>query len=500
MLFVILTIAQGVLSFVQSVENRKLTELVTFDLRVELFKKLQELPLTFLYKQGAGRLMARATGDIESMKRFFRFTFSSFLGSFLLLIFSIAAMLTMSIDLTLLSVAMLSPLPIIMSKYGKKLRYYFQESREEYAKMTTVLQETLVSMIPIRAVGAIKHMFNRFCEHNTAYSDSLIEAGKLRATLWSTFNLIVNLTTLVIFWYGGFKIISGELEVGDIAAFTMYVGMITWPITSLGFLLINIERARVAASRVFEILDAKSEVEEDPNAKPLVVKEGRVEFRNVWFSYDGKKWILKGLNLEIEPGEFVAITGPPGSGKSTLAMLLIRLMDPQKGSILIDGQDIRKVTLSSLRSQVTIVHQDIYLFPDTIRNNIAYAKPEAPMEEIVKVARLAHIHDFIAGLPKGYDTLVGERGVTLSGGQRQRMALARALLVNPKIVVLDDTTSEIDAETERAIYEALTCHLKGKTIIAITQRPSTMALADRVIYLEDGRVKYERRKVKEVVM
>ncbi|RLE89205.1 MAG: ABC transporter ATP-binding protein, partial [Thermoprotei archaeon] len=253
------------------------------------------------------------------------------------------------------------------------------------------------------------------------------------------------------------------------------------------------ERARVAASRVFEVLDAKSDVEEHPNAVPLVVKEGRVKFDDVWFSYDGKTWVLQGLSLEIAPGEIVAITGSPGSGKSTLAMLLIRLADPKKGRILIDGQDIRYVTLESLRRQVTVVHQDVYLFPDTIRNNIAYARPDASTNEVIWAAKLAHIHNFIVSLPKGYNTEIGERGVTLSGGQRQRLALARALLADPKIVVLDDTTSEVDAETERAIYEALTKHLKGKTLIVITQRPSTMAIADRVIVLENGKVKKEIR-------
>lgn len=492
-LFIILAIIQGSISFVQSVETRKLAELVSFDLRVELYRKLQELSLTYLYRQGTGRLVARVTGDVEQVKRFFRFTFAGFMGGFVLLIFSLGAMLSMSVDLTLISLLILTPLPFLIRRISRKVRFHFERAREDYAKMTTVLQETLVAMIPIRAVGASEYMYKRFFGHNASYAKHLVSVGKLRATIWPTLNFIVNMAVLVVFWYGGMKVISGDLSVGDIAAFSMYVGMISWPITSLGFLTVIMERARVAASRVFEVLDAKSEVEEHPNAVPLVVKEGRVKFEDVWFSYDDKTWVLQGLSLEITPGEIVAITGPPGSGKSTLAMLLIRLADPKKGRILIDGQDIRLVTLESLRRQVTVVHQDVYLFPDTIRNNIAYARPNASMDEVIWAAKLAHIHDFIVGLPKGYDTEIGERGVTLSGGQRQRLALARALLADPKIVVLDDTTSEVDAETERAIYEALTKYLKGKTLIVITQRPSTMAIADRVIVLENGRVKKEIR-------
>jgi len=279
----------------------------------------------------------------------------------------------------------------------------------------------------------------------------------------------------------------------------MYTSMISWPITQLGFVIVSMERARVALSRVNEVLSMKPDVEEAEDAAELVVSSGRVEFRDVWFSYDGSGYVLKGLSFEVKPGEIVAITGPPGCGKSTLASLLIRLADPQRGSILVDGQDIRKVKLESLRRNITLVHQDVYLFPDTIRNNIAFAKPDATDEEVVQAAKLAHIHDFIASLPQGYDTLVGERGVTLSGGQRQRVALARALLANPRIIILDDTTSEVDAETEKAIYEALTKNLKGKTMIVITQRPSTMALADRVLVMDEGRIVAELKPSVEVV-
>lgn len=496
--FIVLTMLQGTFGYLQGVNARKLSELVAFDLRVELYRKLHDLSLSIIHRQGAGGLVARVTGDVEQVKSFFE-QLATFLGGVVLVAFSVFAMLTLDVQLTLLTVGILAVLPVLPRKLAKRIRSFFDISRERYARMSTILQETLVSIIPIRAVNASKYMLDRFSEHNQAFREALVSAGKLRAILWPTLNFVNNLATLFILLVGGWKIAQGQLSVGSLTALTMYTSMISWPITQLGFVIVSMERARVALSRVNEVLSMKPDVEEAEDAAELVVSSGKVEFRDVWFSYDGSGYVLKGLSFEVKPGEIVAITGPPGCGKSTLASLLIRLADPQRGSILVDGQDIRKVKLESLRRNITLVHQDVYLFPDTIRNNIAFARPDATDEEVVRAAKLAHIHDFIASLPQGYDTLVGERGVTLSGGQRQRVALARALLANPRIIILDDTTSEVDAETEKAIYEALTKNLKGKTMIVITQRPSTMALADRVLVMDEGRIVAELKPSVEVV-
>lgn len=496
--FILLTVTQGVFGYLQGVNARKLSELIAFDLRVELYKKLHDLSLSIIHRQGAGGLVARVTGDVEQVKGFFE-VLTTFIGGMVLVVFSVGAMLIIDVQLAILTLAVLFLLPFLPRNLARRIRNYFDISRERYARMSTILQETIVSIIPIRAVNAAKYMMDRFSEHNQGFYDALVSAGKLRAILWPTLNFLNNVATLLVLLVGGWKIAQGQLTVGDLTAMTMYTGMISWPITQLGFVIVNMERARVALSRVNDVLSMKPDVEELPGAAELAVREGKVEFRDVWFSYDGRNDVLKGVSFEVKPGEIVAITGPPGCGKSTLASLLIRLADPRRGSILIDGQDIRRVKLESLRRNVTIVHQDVYLFPDTIRNNIAFAKPEATDDEIVQAAKLAHIHDFITSLPQGYNTLVGERGVTLSGGQRQRVALARALLADPKIIVLDDTTSEVDAETEKAIYEALTRNLKGKTIIVITQRPSTMAVADRVLIMEDGRIVAELKPSVEVV-
>jgi len=491
--FVLLAALRGLASFLRGVESRKLAEYVSLDMRMELYRKLQHLPLTYLYKEGAGRLVARVMGDVEQVKWLFGFALSGFVGGLILLVFSVASMLSLSPELTAVSLVALAPSPFIVRRLARKVRLHFEEARRSYARMTTVLRETLVSMISVRAAGAERCMAEHFGASNEAYASNMTYAGRMRALAWSTLNFLTLLAVLMVLWYGGVKIMERQLTVGDVIALAMYINMVSWPITSVGVLTVIVERARVAASRVFEVLDAESDVVEDPSAVPLRVEGGEVRFEDVWFSYDGRNWVLRGLNLRIGPGEFVAITGPPGGGKSTLAALLVRLADPQKGCVLIDGQDIRKVTIESLRDQVALVHQDVYLFPDTIRNNISYAKPNASKDEVVRAAKLARIHDFIVSLPEGYDTVIGERGITLSGGQRQRLALARALLVDPKVIVLDDTTSEIDAETERAIYEALTRHFRGRTLIVITQRPAVLAIADRVIVIENGRVAREIR-------
>jgi ATP-binding cassette subfamily B protein len=310
----------------------------------------------------------------------------------------------------------------------------------------------------------------------------------LSSLTWPSLGLIIGVGSAVVYWYGGLQTIMGSISLGQLVTFTMYLGMLVWPIMSIGFVLSRYAEAMVSARRIFEILDTEPEVKEKPDAIELKNVRGEVCFKNVVFGYDKDKPILKGMSFTVKPGEKVALVGATGSGKSTVIKLIPRFYDPQEGCILIDGVDIRDVKISSLRRNIGIVHQDVFLFPTTIRENIAYGKPNATQDEIERAAKAARIHDFITSLPKGYDTVIGERGVTLSGGQRQRLAIARALLVNPSILILDDSTSSVDVETEKEIYESLKELVKNKTVFIVTQRLSTLKLSERIIVIEDGKV------------
>ncbi|RLE84772.1 MAG: ABC transporter ATP-binding protein [Thermoprotei archaeon] len=493
LMIVALTVLQGVLGFATNFVSQYLAQRVIYDLRNDVYRHLQELSLGFYKTMDTGQLVARATSDIEVSSRFLRFAFSGFSGAVLTLAIALYMMFTISPVLTLYALAPLPLIFLLVRRYAKRARAIFDRARAVYGEMTSHVTEVVSGLRVVRALNAFAFLWQRFLTLNSEYLDLSLDVAKLRASTWPLVGFLSALSTLIVLWAGGGMVVQGAISIGDLVAMTLYVGMMTWPFIALGFFTVMYARSMAALSRVFELLDTEPEVKEAPNAVPLEVRRGEVELRDVWFSYDGKKWILKGVSFKVRPGEVVAIVGPAGSGKSTLVQLIPRFYDPQRGAVLIDGVDVRRVKLESLRRQVGIVHQDIYVFPDTIRNNIAYGKPDASMEEIVRAAKLAKLHDFIKSLPQGYDTPVGERGVTLSGGQRQRLAIARTLLIDPKIIILDDSTSNVDAETEKAIYDAITKHFKGKTIIVITQRPSTMKLADRIIVLDGGRVVEEGR-------
>lgn len=488
-----LILAQGVLNYFSNVTSQYLSQGVAFDLRNDIYRHLQELSLGFYRRVDTGQLIARATSDIDVVSRFLGMMFSGLTSALFTLGVALYFMVSINPYVTLYAVLPLSLVYVFVRRFAKNARPLFEESREVYGVVTSHVTEVTSGLKVVRALNASQILWNRFKNSNDRLLGLNVRLAWLRASTWPFVGFLSSLSALVVFWVGGGLVSSGALSVGELVSLSMYAGIITWPFIMLGFFTVDYMYAITAAKRVFEILSIEPEVKESSNAVPITVERGEVELRDVWFSYDGSKWVLKGVSFKVKPGEVVAIVGPAGSGKSTLVQLIPRFYDPQRGLILIDGVDVRGVKLDSLRRQIGIVHQDIYIFPDTVRNNIAYGKPEASLEEVEKAARIAMLHDFIAQLPQGYDTPVGERGVTLSGGQRQRLAIARTVLIDPKIIILDDSMSSVDAETEKAIYEAITRHFRGKTVILITQRPSTMKLADRIIVIEDGAVVEEGR-------
>ncbi len=485
---VALILVQGFLNYATNLSAQYISQRVAFDLRNDVYRHLQELTLGFYRRVDTGQLVARATGDIDVVTGFIRMALTGLTSALFTLAAALYFMLAISPTLTLYAVTPLPVIFLLVRRFARRIRPIFDTSRELYGKITSHVTEVASGLKVVRALNAFPLLWGRFIALSDQHLRLSLTAAKLRASTWPFVGFIASLSALVVFWVGGGMVVSGALTVGSLVAMAMYAGMITWPFIALGFITVNYAYGLSAASRVFEILDIEPEVKEAEDATPLEVTRGEVELRDVWFSYNNERWVLKGVSFKVRPGEVLAIVGPAGSGKSTLVQLIPRFYDPQRGEILIDGVDVRKVKLDSLRRQIGIVHQDIYVFPDTVRNNIAYGRPDATQEEVVRAAKLAKLHDFVASLPQGYDTPVGERGVTLSGGQRQRLAIARTLLIDPKVIILDDSMSSVDAETERAIYEAITQHFKGKTIILITQRPSTMRLADRIIVMDDGKV------------
>jgi len=482
------TIGQGLISFASRYYSEYLAQGVIYDIRNEVYRKIHELSYSFFQRIDVGQLIARATSDVEQLRRFVRQLTSGFIGSMITFASAIIAMFTINVELTLISLTFTPIIYLLVRYFVPKLRRLYMLARQTYGEITATTQESITGVKILKAL-AVEHHFNeKFQEKNWSYYRQMLDAAKYRAALWPTLSLTSSILTLFIYWYGGIKTMAGALKIGDIVAMTLYTGMLIWPLTWIGFIIVSYQMASVAASRVFEILDSEPEVKELPDARDIPIRKGEVSFEDVWFSYDGEKWVLKGLTFKVKPGETVAIVGPTGSGKTTIAHLLMRFYDPQRGRIMVDGVDVRKFKIESLRKQIGIVHQDIFLFSDSIRNNIAYGKPEASMDEVVEAAKLSYIHRFISSLPDGYETMVGERGITLSGGQRQRIAIARALIMNPKIIIMDDPTSNVDAETEKAIYDALTKYFRNRTVIVITQRLSTLKLVDRIIVLDEGRV------------
>ncbi|MEM2310784.1 MAG: ABC transporter ATP-binding protein [Candidatus Methanomethylicia archaeon] len=494
-----LIIAQGFIGYITNIISQYTSQKVAFNLRNDVYKHLQELSLGFYKRIDTGQLVARATGDVEVITGFMRMAFTGLISAIFTLAAALYFMTSINVTLTLYAIAPLTIIFFLVRRFAKNMRNIFDLSRELYGQITSHVTEVTSGLRVVRALNAFNLLWNRFISTSNKHLHLSLKAAKLRASTWPFVGFISSLSVLIVIWIGGGMVTSGIMDIGSLVAMAMYAGMITWPFISIGFFTVQYVHGLAAASRIFEILKTEPEVKEVENAIPIEVKRGEVELRDVWFSYDGKNWILKGISFKVNPGEVVAIVGPAGSGKSTLVHLIPRLYDAQKGSILIDGIDVKNIKLDSLRRNIGIVHQDIYIFPETIRNNIAYGKPEASMEEIENVAKIAMLHEFISSLPQGYNTIVGERGINLSGGQRQRLAIARTLLIDPKIIILDDSMSNVDAETEKAIYDAVTKHFKGKTVIMITQRPSTMRLADRIIVIDDGRV-VEEGKHEELIV
>jgi len=485
---VILTVLVSLIHFGSDIVGEFLGQRVVYRLRTEIFEHLQNLSYSFYDKVDAGQIITRVTSDMDQLGRLLGFALPNLINAFCLLTSVGVVLLFQNRSLALIAFSITPFVACISLVYNRYVRPFMQRVWTEVSKVNAMVQEVVAGFRVVKALGMREEMIQRFEGRNKELYSIGMTTTKLNSVTWPLLGLVVGVGTAAIYWNGGLQVVGNEASLGELVAFTMYLGMMTWPIMSIGFILTRYQRAMVSAQRVFEVLDAEPEVKESPNAIELPNLMGSVRLEDVTFGYDSSKPILRGLSLSVSPGEKVAIVGATGSGKSTLIKLIPRFYDPQGGRILVDKYDIKGVTIESLRKRIGIVHQDVFLFPLSIRENIAYGRPDAPQEKIEAAAKTARIHDFISALPQGYDTLVGERGITLSGGQRQRVAIARSLLIDPAILILDDSTSSVDADTEMEIYDALRELVKNRTVFIITQRLSTLKLADRIVVIEGGKV------------
>lgn len=489
-LFIILFASlRGLFAFLQAYWAEKNSQSVAYDLRNDLYAKIQRLSFSYHDKNQTGQLMIRATDDVEKVRLFIGQGLLQLVGAVILLTGTLIILFTTNTTLAWTAMPILPIALVLFIIFGAISQPLFAKVQQKLSALNTVLQENLAGIKVIQAFTREKQQQARFRDAADASMKQAIVVARVFTFLFPVVFLVANLGQAAILNVGGQQIIAGALSIGEWQEFSLYLIYLFLPIAQFGFIITQLGQASASANRIFEILDAKSDITDKPDAIKIPDVKGNVKFENVTFRYfSGGEPVLANVTFEANPGETIALLGATGSGKTTIINLLPRFYDPTEGRITIDGHDLRDVTIDSLRSQIGIVLQETTLFSGTIRENIAFGKPDASDEEIIAAAKAAQAHDFISAFPDGYNTHVGERGQTLSGGQKQRVAIARALLLDPRILILDDSTSAVDLNTEAAIQKALDILMKGRTSFVIAQRISTVISADKIIVLEKGAV------------
>lgn len=482
-------ILRAILTVIRRLVAGRVSLGVEFDLRAKIYAHLQSLELAFFDQQQTGQLMSRATVDLQAVRFFLGYG----------LVFLIQALLTIGLAaiamfLTdpLLAALSLAPVPfviIIAFRYGRRSRPALQEVQQRVAELTAEVEENIAGVRVVKAFAAEKRQKLSFDYRVGRVFDQSMVSTRLTAFYGPFIGFLPQLGLAAVLFFGGRQVINGNLTIGAFSAFYTYLLMLIAPMRTFGMMLGLSQRATASGARIFQILDRQPEVTSEPGAGPLPAGGGRVQFENVTLRYPGaSNDALRAIDLDVRAGLTVALVGGTGSGKSSLVQLIPRLYDATGGAVLVDGANVRDVDPAELRSQIAVVNDDPFLFSASVRDNIAYARPDASDEEVLTAAERAQASDFIERLPDGFSTMVGERGLTLSGGQRQRLAIARALLADPRILILDDATSSVDASTEQQIKAALREVMAGRTTFVIAHRLSTIALAEEIVLLEDGRL------------
>lgn len=480
-----LALGRGIFNFLQGYLAERTSQGVAYDLRNLIYGQLQTLSFSFHDQSQTGQLMTRVTSDVEMVRQFAGQMFLQLLSAIVMIFGTAAILFAMNWRLALLA---LSVLPLMFASLGYFMRGaqpLFTGVQQRLATLNTILQENLAGVRVVKAFVREAYEAQRYNRANDELLAQNLKVVRTFSTAFPSVFFIASLGTIAVIWYGGNQVMNGEISLGELVAFNTYLGFLMFPAFMLGMVSAGVARAGASAKRIFEVIDAQSEVAEKPDAICLPRVDGRIEFKDVSFRYVGmERDVLHHVSLVAEPGMTVAIVGTTGAGKSTIINLIPRFYDVTGGQVTLDGHDVRDLTLESLRGQIGMVLQDTLLFSGTIGENIAYGAPNTSPEDVVRVAKLAQAHDFIVDQPNGYETRIGEGGVGLSGGQMQRIAIARALLLDPKVLILDDSTSSVDAETEYQIQQSLLSLMQTRTSFVIAQRMSTVRDADLILVLD----------------
>lgn len=485
---IVVFVIRGIAYYGQSYLMNYVGQRVIIDIRKAVFEKLQRLSMSFYDKHKTGTIMSYVTNDVSALQSAMVDNVVEMITETVILVASIVMMIYLDWKLFLVTFATFPVVLFFIDSFGKRIRKSGSRIQEATADITSVLQEVASSPRVIKSFVREGYEVDRFDKENMNNFRANMKYAQLSSTLTPTIEFVAAVGVSIILWYGGNSVINGSITAGSLVAFLTYAVNISNPIKRLSRVIGNIQKALAAAQRVFDVLDLPEDIKNAPDAKALPKVKGDVRFNDVSFAYNENEEVLSHVSFEVKPGEMVAFVGPSGAGKSTVASLLPRFYDAINGSITIDGQDIRKVTLDSLREQVGIVPQETVLFNGSVYDNILYGRLDATREEVEAAAKAANAHDFIMQLPDGYETMLGDRGMNISGGQRQRISIARAILKNPQILILDEATSALDTESERVVQEALDRLMVGRTSFVIAHRLSTIKNADKIMVLEKGQL------------
>ena len=461
---------------------------VDYDLRNGLYSKLVRLSFGYFDSQQTGQLMSRATVDIQAVRFFLGYGLIFFFQHVFTVVGVTIVVFWISWKLALIALAFAPVMVAIAYQYSNVSHPVLRDVQQKMADVATVAEENVVGVHVVKSFAQEQAEQDKFERRTGLLFDQSVVANRQRAFYVPLLGFLPLLGQAAVLFVGGRMVVDGSISLAQFVSFNLYLAMLIWPLRMLGMWIGEGQRATASGERIFQVMDEEENVRDAPDAVPLPAGDGRVRFENVTFGYSRERPLFSELDLELEPGRTVALIGHTGSGKTTLASLIPRFYDVQAGRVTIDGADVRSVTLNSLRREIGAIAQDPFLFSATVRENLAFGRPGATEEEIVAAARLAQAHEFIERLPEGYDTVIGERGITLSGGQRQRVAIARALVVDPRILILDDATASVDATTEAKIRLGLREAMKGRTTVIIAHRLSTIALADEIVVLDHGRI------------